>query len=240
MKILAIDTSGTSGSIALSSGADIMKEITTTNVGTHSKWLMPAIDSLLTEEGVTPKDIDLFAVGQGPGSFTGLRIGISIVKGLSWSFDKPIIGVSTLHAMAMNVEASSFKDAPEDGPIDICPVLDARKKEVYAALFRLDSDGLTRVVDDIAIKPLELTSLLKEKGQCGKTLFIGGGVDVYGEDVFSDLPGAVMVPTDKWPVRASNVVHLALENTDKKMNAAALIPYYLRKSEAEIKKKASA
>ncbi len=236
MKILAVDTATRSGSVALTDAGNLIAELTVGEVGTHSEWLLGAIDTLIKRAGLEASDIDLLALGIGPGSFTGLRIGVSVIKGLSWSLDKPVIGVSTLEAMAMNVSYPS---------VDICPVLDARKKEVYTALFRSQghgSDKLLRVTEDSAVKPEALVKAISgvfsgESGGQGHVLLLGDGL--YGEQLLGSIPGSLAAPEYLWHSRAVNIAAIARRNIDDAKEAKELIPVYLRKSEAELKREAS-
>ena len=103
MKLLSVDTSSSSGSIALVDGGSLVSLWNSGDVGRHAEWLLPSIDAMLKSSGMTVRDIDRFAVATGPGSFTGLRIGVSVIKGLAWSLGKPVCGVSTLKALALNL-----------------------------------------------------------------------------------------------------------------------------------------
>ena len=142
--MLAIDTSTTSGSVALFAGDILIAECTVGEVGVHAGWLMGAIAALLDGARVSINDLGLLAFSHGPGSFTGLRIGVSTIKGLAWSAGIPVAGVSTLEALAYNARYSN---------LPVCPVLDARKKEVYAALYGF-SNGVPRaVIPDTALTP---------------------------------------------------------------------------------------
>ena len=251
MKILAIDTSGAAGSVVVSSDNDVLSEVSTTNVGTHSTWLMGAVSKALNESGVKKEALDYIALGTGPGSFTGLRIGVSTVKGLAWALDKPVIGVSVLRALATNAKESGKN-------VTICPVLDARKSEVYAALFNTRgntrgnttdkplSGGIERVSEDLALTPAKLKELLKAEG-CGEVLFLGSGIKRYAEELLAMAGEGVSVnlaPEELWHVSAVNISRIALRQLKAKKEEAAttalkLLPKYLRKSEAELKKKAA-
>src|SRR3989304_2738806 len=127
MKILAIDTSTPSESIALLEDDQLIAELTTCIQKTHAQRLLPSIKTLLDNIGTKPEHTDGFALAIGPGSFTGLRIGLSTIKGLAWSLNKKVAGISTLEALAMNLP---YSDKP------VFPMLDARKKEVYAAVYK--------------------------------------------------------------------------------------------------------
>ncbi len=253
MNILAFDTSSDSGSIALlrtdglgeggvNNTPRLIAQWTVADVGLHARWLLKSIDSFLKSDSVNTSitDIDYLAVTAGPGSFTGLRIGISTVKGLAWSLGVPVVTVSTMEAMAMNIDDTA--DAPRFG---ICPVLDARKKEVYTALFTLtmNSDGCgeyKRELADIAIAPQELVEVINKKPEV-PTVFLGTGLNRY-EDFLSQHThsGAFIADAGLWPLRAASIARLALRSLNagvKGTTAIELTPTYLRKSEAELKAK---
>lgn len=226
MKILAIDTSTASGSIALLEDDRLIAELTTCSQKTHAEGLLPSIKGLLEGVDARIEEIDCFAVTKGPGSFTGLRIGLSTVKGLAWSLHKPVIGVSTLEVLAMNIP---YADKP------ICPILDARKKEVYAGIYRCDGNRLERIMDDKAIKPAVLLENIKEP-----TIFIGSGIDViFNSEPRTPNPKLVFAPSHFWLIRAVNIGLLAW----KKFKGGeidtpeAVGLNYLRPSEAEMKLK---
>ncbi|MBI3397995.1 MAG: tRNA (adenosine(37)-N6)-threonylcarbamoyltransferase complex dimerization subunit type 1 TsaB [Deltaproteobacteria bacterium] len=223
MKILAIDTSASSGSIALLEDESLIAELTTCIQKTHAERLLPSIKNLLDSIDIKIGDIDGFALTTGPGSFTGLRIGLSTIKGFAWSLNKPIAAVSTLEALAMNLP---YSDKP------VCPILDARKKELYAAIYRMNNNWPVCVMADTAISPHALIERIKEP-----TIFLGDGVKVYGnliKDVLEDM--AVIAPSHLWPIKASNIGLLAWEKfksgiVDKPETIAL---NYLRASEAEL------
>ena len=224
MKILAIDTSTASGSIALLEDDRLIAELTTCSQKTHAERLLPSIKGLLEGADARIEEIDCFAVTKGPGSFTGLRIGLSTVKGLAWSLHKPVIGVSTLEALAMNIP---YADKP------ICPILDARKKEVYAGIYRCDGNRLERIMDDKAIKPAVLLENIKEP-----TIFIGSGIDViFNSEPRTPNPKLVFAPSHLWLIRAVNIGLLAWKKFKggEVDSPEAVGLNYLRPSEAELK-----
>ncbi|MBI5902712.1 MAG: tRNA (adenosine(37)-N6)-threonylcarbamoyltransferase complex dimerization subunit type 1 TsaB [Deltaproteobacteria bacterium] len=223
-KILAFDTSSASGSVALMDGERLLCEWNSGDAGKHSNWLMPAIDGVLKSVGVRLADIDLYAVDTGPGSFTGLRIGVSTVKGLAWATGRKVVGVSTLEALALNLRYSRMA---------VCPVLDARKGEVYAAVYRYAGNGMEAVMKDSALSPAALFERLN--GVKGPVVFLGNGLTVYSEEIKKNVDGAVAAPAALWSMRASNIAMLALERALRAVSPAGLGPLYLRKSEAEIK-----
>lgn len=147
MKILAIDSTAVVGSCALLEDEKLLSLFTLNNGNTHSETLLPMIESSLKLFGITVNDIDLFALSEGPGSFTGVRIGSATIKGLAFGKDKPCIGVSTLEALAENL--SSVNGI-------ICPAMNARRNQVYNALFRCENGKIKRLCEDRAISVSEL------------------------------------------------------------------------------------
>jgi len=195
------------------------------NAGRHAIWLLPAVKSHLKSAGLDISQVDLFAVAVGPGSFTGLRIGISTVKGLAWPLGKKAVGVSTLAALAMNVPFSSRL---------VCPVLDARKGEVYSALYDTSQGFPCAVLEDSAMTPAALISEISKRGLGGSIVFLGSGLGVYSKVIEEGVSGAVLA-TGLSLVRASVIGGLAFERSGEAVDPAALTPAYLRRSEAEIK-----
>jgi tRNA threonylcarbamoyladenosine biosynthesis protein TsaB len=139
MRILALETATNTVGLALMEEEQVLGEITLDLGRHHAEVLLPALDKLFAMTGLTPEEVDLLACTIGPGSFTGLRIGISTVKGLALAMDRPIVGVSTLEALALNA-------LPTNGWI--CPMLDARKSQVFTSLYRMGPDGLPERVGE--------------------------------------------------------------------------------------------
>jgi tRNA threonylcarbamoyladenosine biosynthesis protein TsaB len=231
-KILAIDTSSVAGSIALVEDGLVAGELMVSDVGRHSKWLLGAVDEFLKDQGLEVSEIDLFAVGSGPGSFTGLRIGISTLKGLAWALGRPVIGVSTLEALAMNLSV-------EDGLV--CPLLDARKKQVYSALFSVKAGRLERLFNDKAFSPEGLIDALRGGGHIGNdapTLtFLGHGLDPYAGFIESEIDGCSFAPQGLWDVSAASIGLIAHSRRSEATEPRALLPVYRRASEAEFKRR---
>lgn len=226
MKILSLDTSSSAGSIAILDDRRLVSEWSVGDAGKHSSWLLRSIMAHLEAALCPAAEIDLFAAGVGPGSFTGLRIGIATLKGLAWPLGRKAVGVSTLAALAMNL--------PYSGKA-VCPVLDARKGELYTAIYDT-SEGLPRpLLPDAAMRPEALCALVRERGLEGNIIFLGSGLSVYAGLLASSVAGAALAPSPLWQVRASNVGLLAFESAGRAMAPAELAPVYLRKSEAEIK-----
>ena len=223
MKILALDTATSSCSVAATEGGELAAELTISKDQTHAKHLMQLIHSVLGKAGFGVGDLDGLAVTIGPGSFTGLRIGVSTVKGLAHALGKPVVGVSTLEALARQCGQT---------PHLICPLLDARKGEVYAATYRLNADQLVKKTGERAMRPE--AALESIKSSC---VFIGTGARLYRRDIIAALGDlAHFVPGGQNIIRASSVAFLSMprfeaQDTD---TIASLVPHYIRKSDAEL------
>lgn len=179
MKILGIDTSTPIGSVALIDDDNIVAEHTLNIVHAHSSRLMPAIDAVLKWGEITPHDLDGCAVGIGPGSFTGVRIGVATVKSLCYAVDKPIVGVSTLEAIAYNLRWTNGL---------VCPILDARRSEIYGAIFHGGTEW-QRISDDLCL-PIDafLDKLDRHTTPDSSIIFVGDGLVTYGDEVRSKHP----------------------------------------------------
>ena len=174
MRILGIDTSTPIGSVALIDNDNIVAEHTLNIVQAHSSRLMPAIDTVLKWGEITPHDLDGCAVGIGPGSFTGVRIGVATVKSLCYAVDKPIVGVSTLEAIAYNLRWTEGL---------ICPILDARRSEIYGAIFHGGTEW-QRITDDLCL-PIDafLDKLDRHTTPDSTIVFVGDGLTAYGNAI---------------------------------------------------------
>jgi tRNA threonylcarbamoyladenosine biosynthesis protein TsaB len=225
MKVLGIDTSTTSGSIGLIHDERVISEYILNLSVTHSERLLDAIDLVLRKAHHALGDLDGFAISLGPGSFTGVRIGVSTVKGLAYAVQKPVVGVSTLDVLASQV-------APT--PYLICPIIDARKGEVYSAFYRYEeSNCLKRLSEYQAIRPEVLFGMLKEQ-----TIFLGDGVKTYGEDLRNSLKSlALFSPVALHIPHGSAVARLGVELLlrGEVLDLATFTPLYVRLSDAEIK-----
>ena len=224
MKLLAVETSTLMGSIAVVDGNRILCELTLHVEETHSSQLMPAIDHVLKTVGLAPGELDGFAIALGPGSFTGLRIGMSTVKGLATATSKPVVGVPTLEAMAWG-----FPFCPHL----ICPLIDARMKEVYAAWFSSKEGTVVRRSEDLVLPP---SVLLEEVAE--ETLFFGSGAQRYREEI-TEMMGdlARFASPEIMGARASIVGMLAAEkmNRNEISDTDSLEPLYIRESQAQMK-----
>ncbi len=230
MKILAIETSTYAGSIAVLENERILGEYYFDIGPAHTEKLVPSIDWLLSELAIDKSDLTAVAVSLGPGSFTSLRVGISTAKGLCYSLGIPLVGVSSLKALAMNLPFS---------PYNICPIIDARKGEVFVALFRSNRGTLERLLEDVVVSPEELVNLINDN-----TIFLGDGSLLYKDYLEDNLSHDIMFsPVNINFPRAPNLVLSEIgkfkEDRDNSYlcnEIMNLAPHYLRKSEAEISK----
>lgn len=227
MRVLAIETSTYSGSIAVAGEDRLLGEYFLNMGPSHSEKLVPSIDRLLGELGMDKKELSGIAVSAGPGSFTALRVGISTAKGLAFSLDLPVVSVSSLELLAMNLPFS---------PYPVCPVIDARRGEVYCAVFRTESGSPVRVTEDAPLTPADLSRIIKEK-----TIFIGEGALLY-KDFLEDnhcesgLAGAVFCPPYMGYPRASALACYGAGRLRDGVSedVTLLSPAYLRKPDAEL------
>lgn len=225
MKVLAIDTSSNVATVAVMDDEKLICEYTLNHKKTHSQKLMPMIQEVLKSCELEAASIDLFAVAVGPGSFTGLRIGVATAKALAHSLDKPIVGVSTLDALAYGIPF--FNGV-------ICPILDAKRDQVYTGVYKWENDIPKPITEYLAISIDELMQKLQSINE--KVIFVGDGVYQFKQIILNKLGNlADFAPKHSIMQRASMVAELALKkfysgNTD---NYMTLTPYYLRKSQAE-------
>jgi tRNA threonylcarbamoyladenosine biosynthesis protein TsaB len=226
MLTLAIDTSTKSASIALLRDSEILSEILVNLDVNHSVVLLPALEYILGLSRIEPDGIDLFACTVGPGSFTGLRVGASTVKGLALATGRPIAGVSTLEALACNIIS------PE---IAVCPMLDARKDQVYTALYRTGRDYTLEKIES------ERVTDVRQFLQCidDEVIFVGDGAVKYCGLISEMLPGKSYFASGCHQHVRAAVVGLLGEKKYSEgdvLDSAAFAPAYLRVSEAEMKR----
>jgi tRNA threonylcarbamoyladenosine biosynthesis protein TsaB len=222
MRLLAIDTA--TDVCAVGVAAPGMPDVVRAEVvgRAHAERLMVMVAEAVAAAGIAAADLDRIAVVVGPGSFTGLRIGVSTVKGLGWALGLPIAAVPTLDAMAAAVPAPA---------LPVCPVIAARRGEVYASLYRRDGDGLRREWDYLALAPEALAERLTEP-----TLLVGDGAAGVVSPHARRLPPPQRVPSPAC-VAVLGRARLRLGET---VDAAALVPFYLRASQAELRRRAAA
>ena len=244
MKILAIETSTMLGGVAIMDDlSGLIAEVRLNVKSTHSERLMTGIDHVLRQAGLRISDMDVFAVAIGPGSFTGLRIGLSTVKGFSYATGKPIVSVPTLEALAWNFPYCRYP---------VCTMLDARKKEVYTALFKWDKKGFVKLIDEMSIKVDKLLGKTKQgnppspfsiKGGNGeffdkKVVFTGEGALIYRDTIVEAMgTRAIFATTEKMIPSPANVASIGIGKASKGefSEPVSLIPFYIRRSEAEMK-----
>ena len=226
MKILCLDSTAKVATAAILSDDTVLGEYTVNGKRSHSELMLPMIRSLLTSTGLTPDDIDLFACTVGPGSFTGVRIGVSVIKGIAFGRGKPCAAVSTLEALAENTAGLTGL---------ICPVMDARRAQVYNALFERRDGVLHRLTPDRAISIDELAKeLLRDHGE-KPVLLVGDGVAVTRDALAAAGVTLGEVPALLLSQNASAVGRVALrmaKNGDT-LTDDALRPVYLRQPQAE-------
>ena len=232
MKILGVESSATSASAAIvENGKVIACEASNTGL-THSQTLLPMVESTLKKAGATLSDIDFLAVSNGPGSFTGIRIGVSLVKGMADPLNKKCVAVSTLEAIAKPLENTGVIAAS---------VMDARCNQVYCALFDCEGAKMSRLTKDEAISIDELTERLKSQEK--RVILIGDGANVCYNKMKDALSNAFIASAAIRYQSASSVALIAedliLEDESNAIKAEALVPEYLRLSQAEreLKKK---
>lgn len=220
MKILAIDTSSPKLGLALLSGGKLIARSEVTLERGHAKYLIPSLDKILKKVKLSINKIDALAISIGPGSFTGLRIGVSTVKAIAIAKNKKILAVPSLDVLAYN--GLSGKEEY------ICPVIDARKNKIYAALYRRDKGGLKKQTKDLLISVEDLVKIIKKP-----TLFLGDALKVYGQR----LNGKAVLAEEKlWFPRAKFAAILGEELAKKKkfINPFDLVPLYLHKRDCQI------
>lgn len=216
MRILAVDTSAVCASVAVTEDGKILSE-SSINAGlTHSRTLMPMINSVLKNGEIDLGTIDLFACSVGPGSFTGIRIGVAAVKGLCDALNKKCVPVSTLEALAFNLLGRDCTAVS---------VMDARCNQVYCAIFRVQGNEVTRLTDDMAIKVDELKEMLTEYDN---VVFVGDGAKLCHKAL-----GYTKASANAEYQRGSSVCFVAEKNIDKAVLSMELLPVYLRLPQAE-------
>lgn len=221
MKILAVDTSSAVASAALVEDDKLICECVLNNKLTHSQTIMPMIDDVFRKSELKPGDIDVFAAAYGPGSFTGLRIGVTTVKGLAHAAGKPTVGVNTLEALAYNLPFCEYI---------ISPIMDARREQVYNAFYRAENGTVKEITAPRAVALSECLEELKELNE--KVVFLGDGVPVFREKIREVLgENALFAPQVANAQRASAVAEAAKNKSA--VRYSELVPVYLRQSQAE-------
>ena len=226
MTVLSIDCTAKPASVALLKNGKVLGS-SYTNVGlTHSETLMPMVDEVLNNTKTTLDTVDYFAINAGPGSFTGVRIGIAALKGLTLFRDACIIPVSTLESMAYRY--AGLKDGI------YCGAMDARCKQVYTGTFKIENGRVNRLTEDSALPIAELPEILKEFGD--DIIFLGDGAELCYKALNSKNPGYSLAPEQLRYQHAEGVAMCAMKKIEegfKPLKSEKLLPVYLRLPQAE-------
>lgn len=225
MLILALESSAKAASVALMQDAELLAQYSQCSGLTHSRTLLPMVEDMLKNTDKKLADVDFIAVAHGPGSFTGIRIGVSTVKGLAWASDKKCVGVSTLAAMAWHGAAAGGL---------VCPVMDARRSQVYNALFEIKDGAPERLCRDRAIALSELAAELKGYGR--EALLVGDGARLSFDYLTAEGISCRIAPQNLLYQSAWGVGMEALRIEPG--TADDLLPVYLRLSQAERERQA--
>ena len=227
MLILAFETSAKAASVALFGNGKLLGESYQNTGLTHSQTLMVMAEDMLKTARKTAQDVEAVAVAEGPGSFTGVRIGVAAAKGFAWGSGIPCYGVSTLEAMALSLGAYEGH---------ICACMDARRSQIYNAVFHVNRGTLKRISEDRAIPLEELKQELSVIE--GNIFLVGDGAELTARTLSGDIPNLILPPEHKLHQRAVGVglAALAKIQANEPGDAAALAPNYLRLSQAEREK----
>lgn len=225
MKILAVETSSNVASVAVLSDGVLLGEYTVNKKHTHSETLMPMVDRLLSDLELSVSEIDLFAASVGPGSYTGLRIGVATVTGLASALDKKVIGVGTLEAMAYRLPHAEHL---------ITPIMDARRGRVYTATY-IWEDGELRVLSEPDVVMIE--DCISDCGNLLDTIFTGDAVTIYKEQITNELSDHAFFATESNVLpSAASVAALAYKKCDEAVLPYELAPVYIGRSQVDNKK----
>ena len=221
--ILAIDTASKTASVALVEQGGVAAEYSILSEKTHSRVILPMIEGMFSSAGKRPKDIRFIACAEGPGSFTGLRIGAAVAKGLAYTLNKKIVPVSSLDALAYNVFINGRT---------ICPMIDARKGHVYTSFYRYEEGRLVRLSDRMTLPVKEAMNKAKKFGM--PVLFVGGGASIYAA-LLKDADGSQVVPQHISRSGAGVLGAYALGVLGERhaVEGGVFIPVYMSRSQAE-------
>lgn len=224
MKILAVDTSATAASVAVAEENKLIGEFSINTALTHSQTLIPMMDELLKNIGLSVNDIDAVAVNAGPGSFTGVRIGVAAVKGIAFPNNLPCVSISTLESMVYNMLGNDCI---------VCSVMDARCSQVYNALFRVNGCTVVRMTDDRALSLTDLKLKLMNINE--KVVLVGDGAVLCSDFLDSELENVTLSPFNNRIQTASSVAYAAFEKINKgeTLTADEIMPVYLRLPQAQ-------
>jgi len=233
MKILALDTSTRFLCVGVYRDQQPAGEYRMDLGRKHSAFLLPALQRILDCLRLKLKDFDYFAVGVGPGSFTGIRIGVSVIKGFAFSLNKPLLGISSLDILACRAQDAPYLNSGCAGKkINICPVIDAKRGLVFSSLYRLGAAGLKR---EMAYKLISIADLLS-KVPAG-SVFLGDGLSIYKREIAARIKNAVFLDEEYWYPRPGGIIALARRRINAKLldTPDSLRPIYLYPKECQIK-----
>ena len=226
MKILSIETAGNICAVAVTEDDKLIKEEILNDGNTHSVKLMPLLDKLLSEADTKISDIDLFACDIGPGSFTGIRIGVSTIKAFMDVTNKKALGISSLEILAENIEEN------ED---IVCALIDAKNENVYYGFFKRENEKYEKIENlgfDNIDNVLQIAKQINKK-----IIFIGNGSTIYKDMIESELENIeIILDEEKNDLNARNIAFAAFKKQEEAVDSNNLRPLYLRKSSAEIQK----
>lgn len=226
MKILSIETAGSICAAALTEDDKLIKEIIIDDGNTHSIKLMPLVDKLLSETNTKISDIDLFACDIGPGSFTGIRIGVSTIKAFMDVTGKKSVGITSLEILANNIDTQEI----------VCSIIDAKNENVYYGFFKKENNVYTKI-DDLGFDNINnVIEFAKQKNK--KIIFIGNGSTIYKDMIESKMKNAeIILDEESNKLNARNIAFTAFKKQDEAVDSNNLRPVYLRKSNAELQLK---
>lgn len=243
MLTLAIETSGQSGGAALSLGSHPVAEVSMSSMETHSRRLIPSIKWLMDSAGIMMKELECIATSLGPGSFTGLRIGIATARGLSFALKIPLVGIPTFDVVAHNI--------PPVPGLALCPVVDARKSHVYTTCYLADHAGWNRAMPFQLASPDELHEMFIRNGvlqsmsdgheSVSRIIFLGDGINLYRDTIEAAFSRMDIFFTSEhlWAPRPMSLAVIARRYLEKQIVdscSSSLEPIYIRPSQAEEKK----
>lgn len=223
MKILALDTSSVTATVAVLDDDKIIGDYNLNHKKTHSRRLMPMIEELLKSCDLSPKDIDVFAVSLGPGSFTGLRIGIATTTSMAQALGKKVVGVPTLEALAFNLFNSRGL---------VCPIIDAQKDLVYTAVYKWVDGNMVEVVKQQVLNINELIEKLKMKNE--EVFFLGDALEKFNELLKEELGEKFNLPPKRFLIPSAAAVGELAKIKIEKNISLEISPIYMRKSAAEV------
>lgn len=212
------------GAAIMDDSEGLLAEVRLNVKSSHSEKLMTAVESALRQAGIGIDEIDVFCAATGPGSFTGLRIGLSTVKGFAFATGRPVVSVPTLEALAWNFSYS---------PHPVCTMFDARKKEVYAAVFKWDCHGFKKTINEVSVNPVDIVKTFE-----GPMIYAGEGAVLYRETILA-LAGknALFAAPQHMSPSPANLAWLGLKKALKGdfSEPLSLVPLYIRRAEAELR-----